>query len=335
VRYVLEGSVRRSGNQVRVNVQLIEAESDTHLWAERFDRAVGDLFALQDDVVSRIAIALRLELPRAEAARRTDNPDALDFILRGRAAMTKTDSRENLAEAISLFEHALALDPDLLEAKSQIARVLTSRTINTWSDSIVADLARAEDLIEQVLAASPLDPLAHHVKGNALRVQGRPEEAIAEYETVLAFDRNSTRALFHLGWCKAMTGSIDEVIPLAERLIRLSPRDPDLANWYVRIGGVNLLQSRLEEAILWLEKARSANPRFLLPYAYLASAYALKGETERATAHLAEARRLTGDDRYSSLARLRASQYFGVPKIRALFEATYFAGLRKAGMPEE
>jgi len=181
----------------------------------------------------------------------------------------------------------------------------------------------------------PLDPLAHHAKGSVLRVQGRPEEAIAEFETVLAFDRNSTSALFQLGWCKAMTGALDEVIPLAERLIRLSPRDPQLANWYVRIGWVHLLQSRFEEAILWLEKSRSANPRFMLAYAYLASAYALKGETERATACLAEARKLAGDDRYSSLARLRASQYFGVPKIRALFEATYFAGLRLAGIPEE
>jgi TolB-like protein/class 3 adenylate cyclase len=333
VRYVLEGSVRRSGNQVRVNAQLIEAESDTHLWAERFDGIMGDLFALQDEVVSRIAIALNRELTRAEGTRRTDNPDAVDFILRGRAVMSRTPSRENRAEAISLFEQALALDPHSLEAKSRLALILAVRAIETWSDP--PDLARAEVLIGQVLAASPLDPLAHSAKGHVLRAQGRPEEAIAEFETVLAFDRNSTGTLFQLGWCKAMTGSLDEVIPLIERLICLSPRDPQIANWYVRIGWVHLLQSRLEEAILWLEKSRSANPRFLLPYAYLASAYALKGETERAAALLGEAGKLAGDGRYSSLARLKDSQYWGVPKIRALFEATYFAGLRKAGMPEE
>jgi len=335
VRYVLEGSVRRSGNQVRVNAQLIEAKSDTHLWAERFDGEMSDLFALQDEVVSRIAIALDLELTTAEGARPTNHPDALDFILRGRAAANKTPSRESHAEAISLFEQALALDPGSTEAKGRLASTLAGRAIHPWSDSKVADLARAEDLIGQVLTASRLDPLAHNAKGNMLRAQGRPDEAIAEFETVLAFNRNSTNALFQLGWCKAMTGALDEVIPLAERLIRLSPRGPVLANWYVRIGWVHLLQSRFEEAILWLEKSRSANPRFMLAYAYLASAYALKGETERATACLAEARKLAGDDRYSSLARLRASQYFGVPKIRALFEATYFAGLRLAGIPEE
>jgi TolB-like protein/class 3 adenylate cyclase len=272
VRYVLEGSVRRSGNQVRVNAQLIEAESDTHLWADRFDRDMSDLFALQDEVVSRIAIALNLELAKAEGARPTVNPDALDFILRGRAAGSKTPSRENNAEAISLFEHALALEPNSLQAKSRLARALAGRAMNSWSVSAAADLARAERLIAEVLAASPLDPDVHHSKGVVLRVQGRPDEAIAEFETQLPFDRNSTHALFQLGWCKAMTGSIDEVIPLIERLIRLSPRDPHIANWYVRIGWVYLLQSRLEEAILWLEKSRSANLRFNLSYAYLASA---------------------------------------------------------------
>ena len=98
---------------------------------------------------------------------------------------------------------------------------------------------------------------------------------------------------------------------------------------------MHLLQSRTDEAIVWLEKARSANPGLPFAHAYLASAYGLKGETERAAAELAEARRLSSDDRYSSIARLKAGRYFGVPKIRALFETTYFAGLRKAGMPEE
>jgi tetratricopeptide (TPR) repeat protein len=131
-----------------------------------------------------------------------------------------------------------------------------------------------------------------------------------------------------------MTGAVDEGIPLAEQAIRLSPRDPSIGFWYWRIGWVHLLQSRTDEAIVWLEKARSANPRIAGIHAYLASTYALKGDSERAAAELAEARRLVGDDRYSSIARLSRG-YYGVPKIRALFEATFFVGLRKAGMPEE
>jgi adenylate cyclase len=335
VRYMLEGSVRRSGNQIRVNAQLIDAATDAHLWAERFDRNTGDLFALQNEITGRIAFALNLELIGAEAARPTDNPDALDYILRGRAAYAKPHSRDSHAEAISLYERALELDPGSLEAQSQLATALADRANTGMTDSAAADVARAEELIGKALAASPFDQLAHFAKGVALRVRGRPEEAIPEFEMVLAFNRNETRALFHLGWCKLMTGSIDEVIPLAEQVIRLSPRDPYIANRYARIGSVHLLRSHYSDAVLWLEKARSANRALPSVHASLASAYALMSEAERAATELAEARRLSGDGRYSSVARLKATAYFGVPKIRALHEATYFAGLRKAGMPEE
>ena len=135
--------------------------------------------------------------------------------------------------------------------------------------------------------------------------------------------------------CKLDAGSIEEVIPLEEQAIRLSPRDPSIGWWYWVIGSVHLFQSRTDEAIVWLEKARSAVPAALLVRGRLAAAYALRGETERAAAELGEARRLSTDDRFSSIARLRAAGYLGVSKIRPLFEATYFAGLRMAGMPEE
>jgi len=111
VRYALEGSVRRIGSQFRINAQLIDAESDTHLWAERFNGNTSDLFALQDEITRRIAITLGIELVRVEAARPTNNPDALDFILRGRAVGLEPRSRDSYARQISLFEHALRLDP--------------------------------------------------------------------------------------------------------------------------------------------------------------------------------------------------------------------------------
>jgi len=335
VRYVLEGSVRRSGNLVRVNAQLIDAATNAHLWAERFDRDTGDLFALQNEITGQIAFALNLELIGAEAARSTDNRDALDYILRARTAYAKPHSRDSHAEAISLYERALALDPGSVEAQSQLATALADRVNTGTTDAPAADIARAEELIGRALAVSPFDALAHFAKGVVLRVRGRPEEAIPEFEMVLTSNRNETRALFHLGWCKLMTGSIDEVIPLAEQVIRLSPRDPYIANRYARIGLVHLLQSHLSDAILWLEKARNANRALSSVHASLASAYGLTSEIERAAAELAEARGLSDDGRYSSIVRLKANGYFGVPKIRALYEATYFAGLRKAGMPEE
>jgi hypothetical protein len=132
-------------------------------------------------------------------------------------------------------------------------------------------------------------------------------------------------------------GSIDDVIPLIEQAIRLSPRDPGICHCYYWIGTVHLLQSRIHEAIVWLEKARNAWPAQPFYRSRLASVYALRYETQRATAELAEARRLEGGDLFSSIAHLKAypGAWLGVPKIRALYEATYFAGLRKAGMPEE
>jgi len=335
VRYVLEGSVRRSGNKIRVNAQLIDAETDAHLWAEQFDGEMGDLFALQNEITSRLANALGAELIGAEADRRTQHPDALDYILRGRAAGLKPASRENYTEMIGLFEHALALDPLSVEAQSLLALVLAGRVLNGTSDTTAADLARAEGLARQALAASPRSPLPHWAKAQVLRAQNRCEEAIPEYETVLASNRNSVLTLFGLAYCKLYAGSIEQVIALEDRAIRLGPRDPNIGFSYFLIGTVHLLQSRTDEAIVWLEKARNALPAAPVFRSRLASAYALSGEIERAATELAEARRLSRDSRYASLARLKAVGSFGVPKVRALFEATYFAGLRKAGMPEE
>jgi TolB-like protein/tetratricopeptide (TPR) repeat protein len=336
VRYLLEGSVRRSGQQVRVNAQLVDAETGAHLWAERFDREVGDLFDLQSEITGRIAGAVGSELVIAEAGRSTDHPDALDLILRGRAALSKPISRERDAEAVSFFERALALDPLSADAQCHLAQALVGRVLNEVSDSPAVDIERADELIEPALAASPNSVGAHFVKGQILRAQSRPEDAIFEYEATIALDRNHANAYLYLGACKLLTGSFHEVIPLEEQGIRLSPRGPNTGACCFYIGTVHLLRSRLEEAILWLEKARSTHSRFHAIHASLAAAYALQGEREQASAALAEARKRS--DRYSSIAGLKAApgrQWLEATKLRALAEATYFAGLRKAGMPEE
>jgi adenylate cyclase len=335
VRYVLEGSVQRSGSQARVNAQLIDAETNAHLWAERFERDTTDLFSLQNEITTRIAVELKQELVAAEATHRSERPDVREYILRARAAGNKPPSREQGAEILSLLERALALDPHSAEAQSAVAAVLAGRVLANMTASAAADLERAKALSEQALAAAPRSVLAHFAEGQVLRAQRRYAEALPEYETVLAYDRNWVYAFFALGQCKLQTGSIGEAIPLIERAIRLSPRDPQLGVWYENIGLVHLFQSHADEAVTWLEKARNHTPAHSMIRADLAAAYGLAGETERAAAELAEARRLSPDDRYSSLARLRAVySNWGVPKIRALREATYFAGLRKAGMPE-
>jgi TolB-like protein/Flp pilus assembly protein TadD len=336
VRYVLEGSVRRSGNRVRVNTQLIDAETDRHVWAERLDHDAADLFTLQDEVTGQIAVALNLELIGAEAARPTDHPDALDYILRGRAALYNYNgyTREGFAEAVNLFERALSLDPASVDTQALLAVALSDRVLDQMTVSVASDIERAERLIEEALIKSPHHALAHFAKGHVMRAQGRYDAAIPEYEIAIGTNRNWVAAIAALGLCKFLTGEIEEAIPAQEQAIRLSPRDPRLPNWYWRIGMVHLLQLRTDEAILWLEKARSVNPLLPGPHAWLASAYALKDDIQRAAAELAEARRLSGDRRYSSIARVPGARFWP-PKIRALGETTFFAGLRKAGVPEK
>jgi adenylate cyclase len=337
VSYVLEGSVRRVGHQLlRVNAQLIDAETAAHLWAEQFDLDAGNLFALQNELTSRISVALNLELVRAEAARSVDRSDTLDYIFRGRAAAWgKAPSPDSYAEAIELFERALACDPDSVAAQSWLASVLANRILDFPSGTSVGDLKRAEELAAKVVTASPRSSLAHFAKGQVLRAQNQAEEAMAEYETVLALDKNLIGAMFGIGWCRFYTGAIEEAISAFEQILRLSPRDPYIGSCYARIGAGHLLQSRIEEAIVWLKKARTAIPFRPFPRSCLAAAYGLKGETDRAMAELAEAQRLSPDGRYSSIARFKEVGYFGVPRVRALFDATFFPGLRLAGMPEK
>jgi TolB-like protein len=175
VRYVLEGSIQRSGSHVRVNTQLIDAATDAHVWTARFDRKTSDLFALQTEITSRVSVAMNLELIAIEAARPTRSPDGFDYVLRGRAAMNKPRSRDTYAEAISQFEHALALDPGSGEAQSLLASVLVARLLDFGSSTYDSDLKRAAELSNRALAAAPRSPVAHFARGQLLRVQGRLE----------------------------------------------------------------------------------------------------------------------------------------------------------------
>jgi adenylate cyclase len=229
VRYVLEGSVQRSGNHVRVNAQLIDAVTDAHLWAERLDRDMGDLFRLQNEITGQIARGLQFELTIADAGRLTEHPDVLDYLLRGRAAWWKSTYGTNYAEALDLFERALALDPRAVEAQIWLALMLINRVLDSTNgyfhyDAPDVDLQRADELVAQALAVSPNSAWAHYVNGQVLRAHSQYEDAAIEYETAIAFDRNLANAYAWFGRCKLLIASVDEVIPPTEYAIRLSPR---------------------------------------------------------------------------------------------------------------
>jgi adenylate cyclase len=244
--------------------------------------------------------------------------------------------RENIEKGIELLEHALAIDPRSVEAQSRLANALWSRATRNAPEAAAADLERVEDLLAQALATSPGDLYAHFVKGRLLRFTRRCGEAIPEFEIALAADRNNLQGLVELSMCKYLTGGSDqEAIALTEQAIRLGPRDPGMWWRYTWIGFVHLLQSRIDEGIAWLEKGRSAQPKAAPTRYFLAAAYGFKGELERARAELAEAQRLLGSDRYSSVARSRANGDLYTPALRDRWETVYFPGIRAAGMPEE
>jgi adenylate cyclase len=335
VRYVLEGSVRRLGNQVRINTQLIDSATGAHLWAERFDSTASDLPAVQNEITSRIAHTLHVELVSAEVARPIEGSDAADYILRGRAASYKAQTRESCAEAVGWFERALELTPESVDAQSLLASALARRALARMTDTPAEDFARAEALVRRVLAVSPRSSMAHYAYGHVLRASRRDERGIQEYQEALASNPSWADALADLGMCKMWVGSLDEGIALQEQAIRLSPRDPHIGLWYHRIGLAHFLQARIAEAIPWLEKGRAMFPTFPLAYSFLGAAYALNGEVERGAAELAEHYRLSGRVWVSTIADMKVTGYWGPPKIRELFWTVYFAGLRKLGVPEE
>jgi tetratricopeptide (TPR) repeat protein len=180
--------------------------------------------------------------------------------------------------------------------------------------------------------SSPRSAQAHFSMAEVFRTQRRYTEAISEYEAVLALDRNFASALSSLGRCKTYIGPVDDAILAQERAIRLSPRDRALCNWYFRIGEAHLLQSRIDQAIDWLEKARSGTPAVWYMHAWLDAAYAHKGDLKHARAELAEAMTLQRSGLERGIAHI--AERFVAPEISACFEATILAGLCHAGLPE-
>jgi adenylate cyclase len=336
VRYVLEGSVRRAGNQARINAQLIDADTDAHLWADRFDRDAADLLLLENEITGRIARAVQAQLYIAEGNRQTDKPDALDFLMRGRAELSKTVSKPTRDAAVEYFEKALALDPGSAEAQIWLANALVSRVIDETSDNPSADMLRAESLIDQALRNAPTNAMAHHTRGQLLRARGQYAEAIPEYESAIALDPNLPHAYAWLADCKLKTGSIDKVVDLLDRAIQLSPQDPSIGPWYWRIGIVHVYRREPEKAIAWLEKAQAAyatrGPSAgYWVHGWLAAAYVEKGDTARAKAELQEAWKYPF---YRTVAAIKADPIYANAKVAALAEPTFIAGLKTAGMPE-
>ena len=336
VRYVLEGSVQRSPNQIRINAQLIDAETGAHLWAETFDRERGDLFAIEDEITKRIANTLDLQLSRIEAERaerRGTSADATDYIMRGNALWERPASRDNYRAIEEMYERAVQLDGHLPRALAYLAGVLAGKVLDGFSDAPDDDLRRASELVSRALAIDPNYADAHHEKAQILRAQKHFEEAIAEYETEIALNPLSVSGMSHLARAEILIGEPAKAIPLLEEAMKLSPRDPGIGLTQYRLGLANLLVGNVDEAIRWNEKAVLTYYEPADAYQDLAAALGLKGDKTAAQAALAEA--VKRNPVYATISGVRSTRLSNRPKYGELAEQTIIEGLRKAGVPEE
>ena len=325
VRYVLEGSVQRAGNRLRVNVQLVDAETGNHLWAERFDKPVGDLFEIQDEIVTRLANALDTQLVAAEARRaeRQLHPQAMDLLFQGRAWMNKGGSRQHLSQARGLFERASALDPGNVDALLGMATV----------DMAVGGASRfaaSEATLIKVLSLRPDDPRAHVVLGHVKMFTNRAVEAIEDCEQALAIDRNSVNAHAAIGLAKYYLGCAAETETHINEAFRLSPRDPGACRWMHWIGMAKTQLGLDADAVIWFRRGIEANRNHPILHFHLASALARLGDLEAARAAVQAGLAL---DSGFTQRPLRLSAWSNAPAYIAGRERL-FEGMRLAGVPE-
>jgi TolB-like protein len=286
VRYVLEGSVQRGGNRFRVNVQLIDAETSNHLWAERFDKPVADLFDMQDEIVSRLANALDAELVAAEAQRaeRSLNPDAMDLVFQGRALLNRGWTPEYMARARGFYERAMALDPENIEAMVGLALVNVTEGAALLTDDPSARFAAAEAISTEALSLAPNHPMAHVALGTALMFTKRAVQGIAEFEHTLALDRNSAFAHSLIGYAKYLLGRGAETEAHINEARRLSPRDSFAHTWFVWGALAKIALSADTEAVAWLRRGIEANRNYSVAHFQLAAVLARLGEIDEARA---------------------------------------------------
>jgi TolB-like protein len=332
VRYVLEGSVQRGGNRLRVNVQLIDAETGDHLWAERFEKPIADLFDMQDEIVSRLANTLNAELIQVEARRagRSTHPDAMDLCFQGWAYENNGTTAEYMTQAQAFFDRALALDPDNIEALVGSARVEAAFGANLMRDDWKAHLAAAEAASTRALSLAPNHARAHSVLG-LVQSFTRPVQGIAECERALALDHNLADAHAFIGLAKFFLGRSEETEAYIHEALRLSPRDNNAYRWFMFAGLAKLFLGADAEAAAWLRRSIEANRNHPVTHCYLAAALALLGSLDEARA--------------AAQAGLVLNPTFTLRRYRARVASDHPAylsgrervceGMRMAGVPEE
>ena len=334
VRYVMEGSVQGSGDRIRVNAQLIDATTGAHLWAERFDKPRADIFDMQDEITTRLARIVGVELVAAESRRaereRPGNMDAVDLAMRGWAILNQPLSLRGHRAACDLFNDALRRDDRNVEALIGLATYHTDDVRTFASTNRDEQLRVAETAITEALALAPGNASAHFVYGNVLHVSGATERSLREFEFAISLDRNLAWAHANVGFAKVLLGRAEEAESDLLNAIRLSPRDPGLDRWYALLGIADLFLGRLWPALDRMRKSVEMNPNVALMQFFLAAATALSGRADEARTAREAGMQL---DPNFTVARFRNERRSQNPTFLAQRERIY-EGLRLAGVPE-
>jgi adenylate cyclase len=334
VRYVLEGSVRRVGETITINAQLISTETGAHVWADRFEGDQSKLGQLQVDVVSRLATSLGLELVKAEALRamreRPSNPDAVDLAMQADAKSSLLKSKEADNEIVTLSERALALDPQNVRAMTVLADVLVNRVLDRWSDDPAGDIARAEKATDAALTLQPENSWAHFSKGEIYYAKRQLGPSMTEFETAIALNPNNANAHAFGGFLKVYLGRAEEGLAGVETAFRLSPRDPGAPWWQFYMCVLRNHLAQWEQAIPWCEKAIAGIPQVFYPYVELAAANAWAGHDREAKEIVAQLQKVQPGYTVQTWASRHMSDD---PTYKAQYERIV-EGLRKAGLPE-
>jgi TolB-like protein/tetratricopeptide (TPR) repeat protein len=335
VRYVLEGSVRRAGDDISINAQLISTETGAHAWADRFEGKRGDLGKLQVEVVARLANSLNVELVRAESLRasrkRPENLDADDLALQGWATFRQALTLKNLNTSIDLFERALRMDPGLLRAQTGLAEALSTR-LNAFRDGAnpKEDVSRVEILVTTALSTAPNDPRARVARTMLLAYERRNAEAMETDRGTLEVDPNNAFARGFYGLDHIFVGRSAEAVQEIETAMRLSPRDPFLNVWQYWACHAYAHLGEWEKSIPWCEKSLSTNDTYWMPYVDLASANGWLGREAEAKSAVQGLLKLRPGFTVQTWANIPWSD-------NATFKSQYARiteGLRKAGLPE-
>jgi adenylate cyclase len=336
VRYILEGSVRRAEPQVRVNAQLIDAETGAHLWAGRFDRGAEDLFSFQTEVTGQIARTLHLQLKEAESQRATrgrpENLEAVDYARKAWAELwNKPPARETNDQAFAYLEKALALDPQVPEIWTNLSYAHARTAVARWSPSRSGSLQLARAAGERAVALDPQSADAHYVLGFAIRAQGDIDRALAENETAVTLNPNHTQGHAGIGICWIMRGRPREALPYFDHAFRLSPRDPLRAGWHTWVGLAHMMLGDDRKALEQSKRSVAANPKSAGAFTLQAAALALLGREGEARAALAVRQEIGPPGLTISV--IKEGSPSDYPEYNQLIER-YYEGLRQAGLPE-